>query len=114
MEFLDFLEFSEFLELGDGVFSFGIFGIFRVFMNREMVCLEFLENLELSEFSEVLELGDGVLSFGFFAIVKCCCVLWNLCCLKRIESTAPAQFSEQLQICHTYSARFWNFGNVDL
>ena len=44
-------------------------------------CLEFLDVLEFAEF---LELGDGVFSFGFFAIVKCCCVLWNLCCLKRV------------------------------
>ena len=50
------------MELGDDVFSFGFLGII----------LEFLE------------LGDGVFSFGFFAVVKCCCVLWNLYCLKRI------------------------------
>ena len=46
--------------------------------------LEFSKFLELLEFSEFLELGDGVFSFGCFAIVKCCCILWNLCWLKRI------------------------------
>ena len=60
----------EFLELGNGVFSFGILGIFW--------------NWEL------------VFSFGFFAVVKCCCFLWNLYCFKRISKhKAPAQFSEQ-------------------
>ena len=56
------LDSLECLELGDWVFSFGIFGILGIF----------------------LELGDGVFSFGCFAIVKCCCILWNLCWLKRI------------------------------
>ena len=51
-----------------------------------MEFLELLELLDFLEFSEFLELGDGdgVFSFGFFAIVKCCCVLRNLYCLKRI------------------------------
>ena len=49
-----------------------------------------LELLELGDdvfivgFLEFLQLGDTVFSFGFFAIVKCCCVLWNSYCLKRI------------------------------
>ena len=91
-------EFLEFLELGDCVFNFG----FLNFWNFQI-------------FWEFLELGDGVFSFGCFAILKCGCILWNLCWLKRSwKHKAPAQFSEQLQICHTYSARFWNFGNVDL
>ena len=79
--------------------NFWIFGILEF--------LDFLFFFEFSEFLDFSELGDGVFSFGFFAIVKCCCVLWNLRCLKRIcKHNAPAQFSEQLQICHTYSARF--------
>ena len=101
----------EFLELGDGVFSFWNFGMFWNFWNWEMVCLvfgffQFLEELEdgvLSfDFLDFLEeLEDGVFSFGFFrnfwrnwkmvcllsvgifGIVKYCCVLLNLYCLKR-------------------------------
>ena len=48
--------------------------------------LEFLEFLKVLELLEFLELGDGVLSFGCFAIVKCCCVLWNLCWLKNLKA----------------------------
>ena len=67
LEFLELLEFSEFLE-------------FVEFSD----CLEFFGFLEFLEFLGVLELGDGVYSFECFAIVKCCCILWNLCWLKRI------------------------------
>ena len=66
-----------------------------------MVCLV-LDFWEFWDFLEFLELGDGVFSFGSVAIVKCCCVLWNMYCFKRISKhKAPPQFSQQLQICHT-------------
>ena len=58
------------------MFNFGFWNVW----NWEVGCLV----LEFLEFWEFLELGDGVFSFGCFAIVKCCCVLWNLCWLKRI------------------------------
>ena len=91
LKFVEFVEFFEFLELGDNVSSFEI-----------LIFLEFLEFLDFWEFVALLELGDRVFSVGFFAIVKCCCVLWGLYCLKRIwKHEAPAQFSEQFQICHT-------------
>ena len=60
-----------------------------VFWIWEMVCL----------ILDFLELGDGVFNFGIFAIVKCCCGLWNLYCLKGSRKRkAPAQLSKQLQI----------------
>ena len=67
------LDFLEILELGDWVFSFGI-----------LEFLDFVEFSEILECLEFLESGDSGFSLGCFAIVRCCCILWNLCWLKRI------------------------------
>ena len=63
------------------MFNFGFFGMFGIGRLNGCLVVDFLE------FLEFLELGDSEFSFGCFAIVKCCCILWNLCWLKRFEST---------------------------
>ena len=61
-----------------------------------------------------LEVGDGVFSFGIFAIVKCCCVLWNLCC-REFESTRHLnnfQNNSKSATLNPLGLEFWECGSV--